>query len=113
MKQGLFTCIIITVLITAACSSTLRVSKEGRAFTLGSRAGAGDTMLCESGDLQRVLLDTTLTPELKNAFRQCICSAERSPEKAKRLYSSMTDEQQKDLQRAFNHSGYDLSVACG
>lgn len=112
MKSGFLVC-LITVLVAAACSSTLRVSKEGRTATLGSRADTGYKMLCESGELQRVLLDAPLTPELKDALTHCLCSAERSPEKAKRLYSSMTDEQQKDLRQSFKRSGYDLSTACG
>ncbi len=112
MRPGSLTCITILFLIIAACASTLRVSKQGQAFTLGSN-GAGHTMLCESGDLQRVLRGTTLTPELKHALTQCLCSRERSPEKAEHLYSSMTDEQQKDLRQAFKRYGYDLSTTCG
>jgi hypothetical protein len=112
MKPGLITCILITAMITA-CSTTLRVSKEGSEFTLGSGTETSYKMLCESGDLSRVLLDTTLDPELKDALTQCLCSAARSPGKAILLYSSMTDEQQKDLRQSFKRSGYDLSTACG
>jgi hypothetical protein len=113
MKPRLLTCMMIAALVTSACSSTLRVSKDGRAFALGSRAETGYKILCASGDLLRVLHDTTLPPELKDALTQSLCSAERSPEKAKLLYSAMTDEQQKDLRQSFERSGYDLSMACG
>lgn len=102
---------MITALLAVSCSSTLQASKAGRAFTLGS--GTGYEALCASGDLQRVLLDSALAPELKADLTQYLCSGERSPEKARHLYSSMTDGQQKDLLRSFKRQGYDLSTACG
>ena len=105
--------LVMALLTTAACTSTLRAGKAGTDFILGSSSDTGHALLCESGDLQRVLGDTTLTESVKDALMQHICLRARSSEKTRQLYRSLTDEQQKDLLRAFKRHGYDVYAACG
>jgi hypothetical protein len=113
MKSRFVAGVMITVLVATACTSTFRISKEGEGFILGSRSERSDKMLCESGDLQRVLSGTTLTKELGDDLYRYLCSAEQSHEKVNQLYASMSAKQQKDLQESFKRNGYEINAACG
>lgn len=97
-------------LLTGACSPTFLVSKAGSEKPgryLGSKTMSA--MLCESGDLAKVLEDTHFSKELKEEFYQYNCSAERSHDKVKQLYASMTSEQRKDIRSAFKKNGYSIN----
>ena len=101
--------IAIVVLASAACSSTFLVSKDGKGYFLGSKTNEIYKMLCESGDLKKVLSDTRLDEGLKDDLYKYNCSPERSKEKVKQIYTSMTPEQRKDLRTAFTKNGYDIN----
>ncbi len=66
-------------------------------------------MLCASGDLARVLEATHFNKEMKETFYQYNCSAERSFDKVKQIYASMTPEQRKDIRTAFKKNGYSIN----
>jgi hypothetical protein len=66
-------------------------------------------MLCASGDLLKVLEATHLSKEMKDSFYQYNCSDERSSDKVKELFSSMTSEQRKDIRTAFKEKGYSVN----
>jgi hypothetical protein len=56
-----------------------------------------------------VLEDTHFSKEMKEAFYQAICSAERSSDKVKKLFVSMMSEQRKDIRIAFKKNGYEIN----
>jgi hypothetical protein len=63
--------------------------------------------------LKKYLLATHLSTEMKDILYQDSCSAERSGEKVKQLYASMTPEQRKDIKDAFRKCGYDINyISC-
>ena len=66
-------------------------------------------MLCSSGDLMKVLEATLLSGEMKDAFYRDNCSAERSSDKVRQLFASMTSEQRKDIRTAFKKNGYSIN----
>ena len=111
MKIWLFMGIAGMVLITGACTpTTFMVSKgEKRGAFLGSSSKSMYDMLCTSGDLEKVLAATHLSKELKDTFYKYNCSAERSSDKIKQLFSSMTSEQRKDIRTAFKENGYSIN----
>src|SRR5450759_478770 len=84
-------------LITGACSSEFLVYKDGHGYFLGSTSKAKYDMFCESGDLEKVLASSHLRKEMKDALYKYNCSTERSGEKIKQIYASMTPEQRKDI----------------
>jgi hypothetical protein len=101
--------IALTVLFTEACASTFVAYKDGRVI-MGNGSNAAYKLFCESGDLRKILADTTkIGQEMKDELYWYNCGVERSSEKVKQLYASMTSEQRKDLRQSFKHNGYDIN----
>lgn len=102
-------------MICGACADTFLVHKDGNGYFLGSKSKAAYEMLCVSGDFEKVLAATHLSKEMKDTLYQYNCSAERSSDKVKEIYASMTREQRKDVKKAFNMNGYDINYmpCCG
>lgn len=113
MKTWLLIGIAGMVLVTAACTPMFMISKgEGKRGYLGSNSKAIYDMLCVSGDLEKVLEATHLSKEMKDTFYKYNCSAERSSDKVKQLFLSMTCEQRKDVRTAFKEKGYSVNGGC-
>ncbi len=114
MKTWFFITIAGMALLTGACSSEFLVYKDGRGYFLGSNSKAKYEMLCASGDLEKVLAATMhLSKEMKDALYKYNCSDERSGDKIKQLYASMTVEQRKDIKSAFRKNGYEINQGPG
>ena len=110
MKTWLIIVIVGMALITSACSSMFMVGKgEKRGVFLGSNSQAAYDMLCASGDLRKVLEATHLNGEMKDTIYQYSCSEERSSDKVKRIYASLTPEQKKDIMTAFKEQGFSIN----
>jgi len=99
----------VAAALISACSSTMLVSKDGKGYFLGSGSNPLYRMLCESGDLKKVLADTRLPEETKEGLYKYNCSSERSGEKVKQIYASLTAAERKDLRLAFTRNGYDIN----
>lgn len=97
-------------LILCACTSSFLVHKDGKGFFFGSSSQAVYEMLCASGDLEKVLRATHLGTEMKNDLSKYNCSDERSGEKVKQIYTSMTPEQKNDFRKAFRANGYMINI---
>lgn len=109
MKMVIYAFSFVIIIAALGCSSTFLVSKDGKGYFLGSRSDAIYRMLCESGDLKKVLSDTKLAQELKDDLYRYSCSMERSGDKIKKIYAAMSVEQRKDLRGAFTKNGYDIN----
>ncbi len=110
MKKRLIIMIAGVVLLTSACTPTFMVGKgEGRGRFLGSNSKAMYEMLCASGDMEKVLAATHLSTEMKDSLYRYNCSAERSSDKVKQLFASLTCEQRKDIRAAFKLNGYSIN----
>jgi hypothetical protein len=109
MKNWLFIGLAGIVLVTGACTPMFMVGKDGKGGFLGSTSKDMYEMLCASGDMKKVLASTHLSKEMKDAFYQYNCSEERSRDKLKKLYASMTSKQRKDLRKAFKANGYKIN----
>jgi hypothetical protein len=101
--------LVLLALGLTACSSTFLVSKDGKGYYVGSGSDAAYEMLCESGDLARVLGDTKLSQSLKDDLYRFNCTPERSTPRVKELFSSLSPEERRDLRTAFRHNGYDIN----
>ncbi len=101
--------VIVTALAAAGCSSTFLVSKNGQAYFLGSDAAAARRLLCDSGDLKKILGETSLPEQTKGDLLRYSCSADGSREKVKQVFAAMTPEQRKDLRTAFKNNDYDIN----
>lgn len=101
------------VLLTSACTSTFLVYKNGKGYFLGSGSDAKYNLLCASGDMEKVLESSHLSHELKDSLFKYNCSTERSSDKVKQIFASMSIEERKDIRSAFKANGYDINrMAC-
>lgn len=109
MNKVFYAAVCVLIVAAIGCSSTFLVSKDGKGYFLGSRSDAIYKMLCESGDLKKLLSDTRFTQELKDDLYRYNCSNERSGDRIKKIYAAMTMEQRKELRGAFTKNGYDIN----
>ncbi len=109
MRTCLFISIVFMVFAISACSDTFLIGKGRTGYYYGSKTNAMYEMLCASGDLEKVLLATTLSQERKDIIYKYNCSAERSGEKVKQIYASMTAAERKDIKSAFRKNGYEIN----
>jgi hypothetical protein len=110
MSSWLSISIAAMALLTCACGSTFLVSKDGKGFYFGNNTKAMYEMLCTTGDFEKVLAVTHLSNELKGTLYQYNCSNERSGDRVKRIYASMTPEQRKDIINSFRKNGFAINV---
>jgi hypothetical protein len=47
---------------------------------------------------------------MKDQLYRYNCSSDRSPDRIRQIYSSLTREQRKDLRQAFRENGYDINA---
>lgn len=109
MKKWFLVVALAVSLSAFGCASTFLVSKNGKGYFFGSGTNAIYKMLCESGDLKKILTDTQLPGQMKDDLFRYNCSAEMSKEKVKQLFTAMVPEQRKDLRNAFKNNGYDIN----
>lgn len=109
MRTWLFIGIVVLAFATGACTDTFLVYKNGYGYFVGSSSNAKYDLLCKSGDLEKVLASSQLSKELKDDLFKYNCSPERSGEKVKQIYASMTVDERKDIKRAFRSNGFDIN----
>jgi hypothetical protein len=63
--------------------------------------------------MDKLLAASNLNKEMKDSLYKYSCSEERSGEKVKQLYASMTVEQRRDIRNAFRINGYDINQGSG
>ncbi len=101
----------IVLSATTGCSTTFRISKEGRGYMWGSESKAIYAMLCESGDLKKILAEASSLPQrVKEDLYRYNCTQERSGAKVKEIYAAMTPDERKSLRTAFKRNGYDINA---
>lgn len=100
---------IAALLGLVGCSSTFLASKDGKGYYVGSGSDAAYRMFCLSGDLRKILHDTTLPQETRDGLYSATCGTERSGVRVKELYGNMSPEQRKELRQAFRRNGYDIN----
>ncbi len=100
----------VLLLISAGCSSTFLVGKDGWGFFLGSGAAPLHAWLCPTGDATKVLASTDLPETSRSALYSALCSSQRSGDAVTGIYRSLPADQRTSLQRAFNRHGYDINV---
>ena len=112
MKTLLFMAFAGMVLVVGACTPMFMVGKGGsekRGIFFGSTSKEMYDLMCATGGLEKVLKATHLSKEMKDAFYKYNCSAERSGQKLRELYASMTVAEGKDIKTAFKKNGYSIN----
>ncbi len=105
--------VFLLLLLSGCAPSTFIVSNGIRAYYFGSESRGAYKMLCESGDLEKVLRDAELPEEIKKDVFEYVCTESRSNKKVISLYTFLTPEEKKSLKRAFVRHNYTInSVPC-
>jgi len=110
MKKLLFICIVAMAFAASSCNHSVLVYKNGRGVFLTSNSKSKYDVLCASGDLKKILAISDLSEEMKDELYTSNCSAERSSEKVRQIYASMTPEERKEIKRAFRKVGYMINI---
>jgi hypothetical protein len=111
---GSFVAGLVAAALLAGCApTTFIISKDGRAYYLGRKSQVLHAMLCTSGDLKRVLDETSIPEDLKKEFYRYNCTEEHSKEKVVSLYLFLSPEEKEELKSAFRRYGYTINyVPC-
>lgn len=99
----------LMIFLVSGCSSTFLISKDGKGYFFGSKSDAIYRLLCDSGDLRKILKDAKKIPEDTRELIYKSNCINRSAEKVKEIYAAMTPEERKDLRNAFRLNGYDIN----
>jgi hypothetical protein len=108
--RKLVSAIAAAALFAAGCSSTFMMVKNGSGYMLGSDSNEVHRLLCESGDLQKILLVAQLSQGTKDDLYRYNCSPDRSRDKVKQVYASMVPAERKALRVAFKSNGYEINA---
>lgn len=118
-KKGIVSRVLVAVLVLigvsffiGSCSSnTFVVTKDGKSYFFGSNREELYKLICESGDLQKILADTHLSKENKdNLYKyNCIERSKDSKDKIRGIYAAIPPEQRRELRLSFQLHGYDIN----
>ncbi|MCL4456571.1 MAG: hypothetical protein M1147_11285 [Nitrospirae bacterium] len=104
--------ILLSIVVLWGCSDTFLVTKDGKSYFFGGKRDELYRMLCDSGDLGKILNGTRLSQEIKDGLYRYNCT-QRSGEKVKEIYASLKPEQRRELRLSFQNQGYDINLlAC-
>jgi hypothetical protein len=109
MRTRIMISIAILAFSVSACTDTFLVGKGRTGYFFGANHTSKYSMLCTSGDLEKVLFISSLSQSMKDTIYKYNCSNERSGEKVKQIYASMTAEERKDIKNAFRKNGYEIN----
>jgi hypothetical protein len=96
-------------LLFFGCAKTFLVSKDCNTYFFGSNNQALYKVLCQSGDLEKVLVDSGLPPDVQAGLHQAQC-VDRSRENLNSIYGGLSRDQQEALKSAFRKNGYEINA---
>lgn len=100
--------VFFLALFFPGCTQTFLVTRDCKSYFFGGHEKELRMMLCDSGDLRRILDDVDLPSETRDSLYGYQCT-ERSGEKVRELYGSLSPEQKRDLKYSFQKHGYDIN----
>lgn len=100
---------LLALLATGCASRNFIVYKEGKSFYLASDGPDRTRILCDSGDLARIVEDSRLPAPLKAELKERICVARKGKKDIMDTLNGMTKEQHADLKTAFRENGYEIN----
>ncbi len=107
------------ILVVAACamlglwgcsSNNFLVYKDAKHFYVTSNGPELKRILCDSGDMDKIAVDSKLPAQLQKDLKDGICSNNKVKERLMALLEGMTKEQRSSLKDAFRKNGYDINV---
>lgn len=111
--QRMLTCAVVVamLLVTGGCSSNnFLVYKDAKHFYVTSSGAELKRVLCDSGDMDKIAVDSKLPDAMQKDLKDGICGSGKVRERLMASLDGMTREQRVALKEAFRHNGYDINV---
>ena len=110
--QPLFATALLAAIITlCGCSgSNFLVYKDAKHFYVTSKGETLRKVLCDSGDLARITMDSNLPDDLRDEIFASICTRDKVKERVLAVLERMTKEQRSALKLAFQLHGYEINT---
>ncbi|RII30579.1 MAG: hypothetical protein CXR30_06235 [Geobacter sp.] len=96
--------------LVGCSSSNFLVYKDAKHFFVTSNGDTLKKMLCDSGDMDRIVKDSKLPEPLQKELKDEVCASKKVKERLLATLGGMTKEQRKALKLAFQLNGYDINV---
>ncbi len=104
------TTIIAAAFMAGGCAShNFLVYKDGSNFFITQDLAVRQQLLCDSGDIDRVITDSGLSSSLQLRIKAAICSTTRAKKDMRQILEEMTYEQLNALKNAFRKAGYEIN----
>ncbi|WP_224981596.1 hypothetical protein [Geomonas agri] len=103
---------IITVLalVVSGCgSNNFLVYKDGSNFFITRDCEARQRLLCDSGDIGRIVARPALPQSLQNRIKEAICAPGVTKADMHEILAEMTEEQLSSLKQSFRDNGYEIN----
>lgn len=101
--------LLLAIMATGCASRNFIVYKDGRSFYLASDSPDRIRILCDSGDLDRIVKDSGLPSPLGAELKERVCVL-RNPRKViMDTLDRMTKKQHAALKTAFRENGYEIN----
>lgn len=102
--------IMVVLLLAGGCSSnSFMVYKDAKNFNITSTCPELKQLLCDSGDVDRVVRDSELPAPLQKTLKVDLCAFDKDKDGLKSTLDRMTKEQRAALKDAFRKNGYDIN----
>jgi len=103
--------VVVGALLTGGCSSNnFLVYKNAKHFYVTSKGAELKRVLCDSGDMDRIAVDSKLPDNLQKELKENICSSNKVRERLMATLDGMTKDQRAALKEAFRTNGYDINI---
>jgi hypothetical protein len=83
--------------------------KDGNNFFITRECAARHQLLCDSGDIDRVVAGSGLPAPLQLQIKDAICSTDTAKNDMQDILKELSDEQLSSLKNAFGRSGYEIN----
>lgn len=106
-----YAAIVVVALLMGGCSSNnFLVYKDAKHFYVTSNGPELKRILCDSGDMDKIVHDSKLPDAMQKELKDGICASNKVKERLMASLDGMTKEQRAGLKGAFRSNGYDINV---
>lgn len=109
-RAGVWIVLTTLALMVSGCgSNNFMVYKDGRNFYVTSNCEARQKLLCDSGDIDRIVAGASLTHLLAEQIIEAMCTKGVSVHSLHDILAAMTDKQLSSLKQSFIENGYEIN----
>ena len=102
--------VALTMLVGGCNSNNFLIYKDAKHFYVTSTGPELKRVLCDSGDMDKIVSDSKLPDAMQKDLKDGICTSNKVKERLMASLDGMTKEQRAALKGAFRSNGYDINV---